>query len=329
MSPIDYETNYRNPLNAEDLGIGYAAAAENFHGTSEPDADHLESTDPKMKEIERLLDRFGGVILAGPPGTSKSLLAGQAADILTDGNNERREDVQFHPSYQFEDFMEGYRPDPKGGGFELRDGTLLRLAKRAHDHPDETHVLVIDELSRADAGRVFGEALTYIEKSKRFQEFSLPSDRKFSIPTNFYIIATMNPYDRGVDDIDIAFERRFARIDMQPSREALIDILDHSGFPDDAVRRRLLAWFDRINKKAKDNPSAAIGHAYFAGVSDISSLRDIWNYQLKYHVERAFKLDKQSRDEIVDGWGQIADFDDSSKDVDSSESPENSDEDRE
>ncbi|MFI6686280.1 McrB family protein [Streptomyces sp. NPDC050485] len=291
-------------LNADDLGIGYAARAQSSHGSSAPDAPVLHLDDPRLATIGNLLNRFGGVILSGPPGTSKSWLAGQIADRMTNGDDSRRADIQFHASYQFEDFMEGYRPKEDGTGFAPYDGVFLRMVKQAHKHPDETFVIVIDELSRADVGRVFGEALTYIERSKRGQTFQLPSGQKCSIPINLFLIATMNPLDRGVDDVDAAFERRFAKVDMPPSRDLLEEILERNGLAPN-IRRRLLAWFSRINSHVGQTPAAAVGHAYFADVVDAATLQEVWDYQLQYHVGRAFRYDSDTRTDITNRWFSI------------------------
>jgi 5-methylcytosine-specific restriction protein B len=200
--------------------------------------------------------------------------------------------------------MEGFRPKKDGSGFEPREGVFLRMAKAASEDSAHPYILVIDELSRADVGRVFGEALTYIERSKRGQTFTLPSGDECSIPLNLYIIATMNPLDRGVDEVDAAFERRFAKVDMNPSAELLDDILDRNGM-EERYRKRLVGWFRRVNGRASANPAAAVGHAYFSDAVDAKSLQDVWDYQLKYLVERAFQYDPDSRTEVVRGWDAI------------------------
>ncbi|MGC4957885.1 McrB family protein [Actinomadura citrea] len=292
-------------LTADDLDIGYAHRARVSHGSSAPDAPELSADDPRLVTAVKLLKRFGGIILSGPPGTSKSWLAAQIANKIADGKEDRRADIQFHASYQFEDFMEGYRPKDDASGFERRDGVFLRLVREANANSNIDYVIVIDELSRADVGRVFGEALTYIERSKRGQTFALPSGERCSIPTNLYLIATMNPLDRGVDEVDAAFERRFAKIEMPPSRENLEKILDSNEFLDADLRERLLAWFTKINKRAAQVPAAAVGHAYFVDVTDRESLQDVWDYQLKYHVNRAFKYDPDTHTEICNGWAHI------------------------
>ncbi|WP_194833997.1 AAA family ATPase [Nocardia sp. XZ_19_369] len=292
-------------LTADELGIGSDARIAVSHGSSAPDAPLLSSEDSRLKEIARLLDQFGGVILSGPPGTSKSWLAGEAAALLTDGDTDRQAFIQFHASYQFEDFMEGFRPKKNGNGFIQKKGVFLQLVEAAvTDMQERPHVLVIDELSRADVGRVFGEALTYIEKSKRGIPFTLPSGDECIIPKNLWLIATMNPLDRGVDDVDAAFERRFAKIEMLPDTDTLRKILSANGAPE-GLTNRLLAWFSKTNARAKNNPAASIGHAYFSSVVDADSLQDVWKYQLHYLIDRAFKYDEPTHKEVVNGWNKV------------------------
>lgn len=291
-------------LSADDLGIGYKVSASTAHASNDPSTTTLDDDDPLLVSVLRLLDQFGGVLLSGPPGTSKSYYAGLLAGKLTQAETEQSRFVQLHASYQYEDFMEGFSPKEDGSGFRLRDGHLVDMCNKAMRHPEKTYVLVIDELSRADVGRVFGEALTYVEKSKRGIPFSLPSGRKISVPHNLYLIMTMNPMDKGVDEVDAAFERRFAKIAFAPDADRLNEILKSNGV-EDSLSNRLLSWFRLINKRAKDVPQAAVGHAYFTSVTDVSTLRDVWQYQLQFHLDRAFRYDPATRDELVGGWQRI------------------------
>ncbi|MBS2533839.1 AAA family ATPase [Catenulispora sp. NF23] len=290
-------------LTATELGLHVAPAAAE-HASNLPDESALDTDDPLFVEVKTLLDQFGGVILAGPPGTSKSWYAARIGTALVDGERDRLTFTQFHPSYQYEDFMTGFVPNDQGTGFKRAYGHLLSLCLEATANPDLTYVLVIDELSRGDPGRVFGEALTYVEKSKRDLPFKLASGETFRIPDNLYIIATMNPYDRGVDEVDAAFERRFARIAMDPDRDLLTDILTGNGVEADLVQR-VLTFFSYANQRARANPQAAIGHAYFRYVYDETDLERLWRYQLRFLVERAYRLDSQGREDMENRWGAI------------------------
>jgi len=289
-------------LEADDLDIGVQAKAAMGHASSAPDAPDVTADDPQVQEIMRLARIYGGVILSGPPGTSKSYFAAAAGQIMAGGNKRRYRFVQFHASYQYEDFMLGFSPTETG--FKPKEGPFLKLVKDAAADPENTYVMVVDELSRADVGRVFGEALTYIERSKRELPFTIASGEEIKIPSNFVILATMNPFDRGVDEVDAAFERRFAKISMDPSRELLDEILTNNGMDED-LKRRVMVWFDRINGHAQSNAAAAVGHAYFWEASDEATLADIWRYQLKFLVQRAFRRDQNTRAALETGWEHI------------------------
>jgi len=289
-------------LTADDLGIGVKAKAATGHASSAPDAPEIPADDPRVQEIIRLARTYGGVLLSGPPGTSKSFYAAAAAHHLAEGDKARYRFVQFHASYQYEDFMLGFSPEQ--GGFGIKEGPFLNLAHAAKRDPDRTYVLVIDELSRADVGRVFGEALTYVERSKRELPFTIANGEELVVPSNLIILATMNPFDRGVDEVDAAFERRFAKISMDPSDEVLEEILLANEM-DETLAANVLKWFRRINEHARKNPAAAVGHAYFADASDIVSLTDIWEYQLKYLVQRAFRRDSNTLADIEAAWKRV------------------------
>ena len=289
-------------IDADTLGIGVRAKAESNRGSSAPESPEITADHPRVQEIVRLARSFGGVILTGPPGTSKSFFAGAAAEALVGGDKARYRFVQFHASYQYEDFMVGFTPTTTS--FKEKEGPFLQLITAAEKDPDKTYVLVIDELSRADVGRVFGEALTYVERSKREFRFTIANGREIHVPQNFVIIATMNPFDRGVDEVDAAFERRFAKVAMDPDRDVLEAILTDNGM-DEALQARLIGWFDRMRGHASKNPAAAVGHAYFSSASDETSLSDIWDYQLKYLVQRAFRRDENTRSDVETAWSHI------------------------
>jgi 5-methylcytosine-specific restriction enzyme B len=255
----------------------------------------ISDDDPVLVDVLRLIgeDGWGGVLLTGAPGTGKTWYARQLAIKLTDGDARRIREVQFHPSYQYEDFVEGYVPDGRQG-FRLADKHLLEMAEVARREKKPV-VLVIDEFSRTDPARVLGETMTYMESSLRGVDFYLPSGRRVSIPQNLIFLATMNPEDRSVDEIDAAMERRWAKISLEPNQGKLRDFLKDNGAPA-AMWGAVIEFFNAIQGHL------AIGHAYFRGVRDLPSLRRLWNNQLWYLIMKRFRFDEESRKEIEALW---------------------------
>ncbi|HWT92534.1 MAG TPA: AAA family ATPase [Solirubrobacteraceae bacterium] len=292
-------------LDANMLGVG-ATPAVRSHSSNRPDDPPLPDDHPLLLTVRGLLDRFGGFIFTGPPGTSKSYYAAKIADRLTDGDKSRIRFTQFHQSYQYEDFMEGFVPRKDGSGFTLQAKLFLEMCREAGENKNRNKlfVLVIDELSRGDSGRIFGEALTYVERSKRGLPVTLASGDSMIIPDNVVILATMNPLDRGVDEVDAAFERRFAKIPMDPDRDLLREQLERNGLPE-TLRGRVVGFFDMINGRAKANPQAAVGHTYFFDVTDEASLQLVWDYQLRFLIDKAMRLNADDRAEVEAGWNRM------------------------
>ena len=188
-------------------------ATDNTPLTNEPPASEVqlevlaeELTLPVkfLKEIQTLLNEKMQIIFQGPPGTGKTYVAQKFSEHLA-GSKDRVTLVQFHPSYAYEDFVQGYRPTLKDGqaGFELRNGPLTRIAKRAQNDPDRDYYLIIDEINRGNLAKVFGELYFLLEY--RDQTINLQySDEPFSLSKNLYIIGTMNTADRSIALVDLA-----------------------------------------------------------------------------------------------------------------------------
>ena len=179
-----------------------------------------------LRRIERLLEEKGQVIFQGPPGTGKTYVARKLAECLA-GSRDRVRLVQFHPSYAYEDFVQGYRPAIVEGrpGFVLKDGPLVEMAEAARKAPrNQKHFLVIDEINRGNLSKVLGELyylLEYRDDQMRLQY----SDRAFSLPGNLYIIGTMNTADRSIALVDLALRRRFSFVEFYPDKPPVEGLL--------------------------------------------------------------------------------------------------------
>ena len=166
-----------------------------------------------FEEISQLLNEKRQVVFQGPPGTGKTFVALALANYLA-GSRERVTLVQFHASYAYEDFVQGYRPvlgDNQQPGFALTDGPIIRAAEAARDEPQANHYLVIDEINRGNLAKVFGELyflLEYRNRDIRLQ-YQSDEDEDFSLPENLHIIGTMNTADRSIALVDLALRRRF------------------------------------------------------------------------------------------------------------------------
>jgi 5-methylcytosine-specific restriction protein B len=239
------------------------------------------------RDIARNLERKGQVILYGPPGTGKTWrafrvaeqmlawatfgkpLEGLSEDEVASLRGERTPTARrlwsctFHPSYGYEEFVEGLRPTVTAGGlaFEVRSGLFREVCASAIVRPDELFFLIVDELNRGDVPRIFGELLTLIEADKRGKALSLPYSRdSFSVPPNVRIIATMNTADRSIALLDAALRRRFAAVELLPDPLAL----QGSVAGDIALDQLLIA----INRRLVEHLGARarnlqVGHSYF------------------------------------------------------------------
>jgi MoxR-like ATPase len=225
-------------------------------------ADELYLSEEFLARALRLLDDKGQVVFYGPPGTGKTYVARKLADYIA-GSPDNVEKVQFHPSYAYEDFIEGYRPRLENGQvtYKVVDGPLKRMAEVARQHPDRTHVLLIDEINRANVSKVLGELVFLLEY--RSEDIHLQySDAKFSLPANLRIIATMNTADRSIALIDTALRRRFHFVAFFPDTPPIDSLLRrwlNDYHPD-------LAWVadvvDRANRELADR-NTAIGPSHF------------------------------------------------------------------
>lgn len=168
--------------------------------------------------------------------------------------------VTFHPSYSYEDFVEGYRPVDNGGGslvLCLEPGIFKRICREAQVNPEKKYILMVDEINRANVARVFGELITLLEKDKRGMMVTLPQSKEpFMIPPNVYMLGTMNTSDRSIKLLDAALRRRFAFIELMPD----IDVLLGSK----VGNLRLDLFLEELNQRisSSEGREKQIGHSF-------------------------------------------------------------------
>lgn len=269
-----------------------------------------------------LLESNKNLILTGAPGTGKTYLAQQMAKKLTQ-NEENIGFVQFHPSYDYTDFVEGLRPIKDSNGnivFERKDGIFKEFCKKAlekylkeKEKEKEKFVFIIDEINRGEISKIFGELFFSIDPGYRGEEGKIKTQYQnllentedmykdgFFIPENVYIIGTMNDIDRSVESMDFAFRRRFAfqEITAEDTMDSILYGLDDD--MNDAVNkmRAINSTLDKLGL----NSNYHIGAAYFQKVKNYENKsnkwNDLWNLHLKGTLFEYFRGEPDADNKI-------------------------------
>ncbi|MDV7101998.1 AAA family ATPase [Gordonia amicalis] len=225
------------------------------------------------------LKRKKNLILQGPPGTGKTWLAKRLAYAIIERKDRQLiHALQFHPTVSYEDFVRGWRPSGDGK-LTLTDGVFLDVIDAAVNEPDNNHVLVIEEINRANLAQVMGELLTLLEADKRKPSealqlaYSRPDEEPVFIPENLFIIGTMNLADRSLAIVDFALRRRFAFADLSPQFNAAWQewVYKRNGI-DKTVLADLGARIGELNAQIADDRSLGaqyrIGHSFFTPSSE-------------------------------------------------------------
>jgi MoxR-like ATPase len=226
-------------------------------------------------EMIELLRSKKNLILQGPPGVGKTFIAKRLAYLLIGRRDEARvRMIQFHPSYAYEDFIQGYRPSEEGG-FERKDGVFFDFCKLAEADPVEPYVFIIDEINRGNLGKILGEVMMLIEPDKRGATYAMPlayarpNERPFAVPANLHLIGIMNTADRSLAMVDYALRRRFAFLTLEPQiesqrfRQHLVDRNAPAALINAIIRRIGALNAEIAEDKANLGPGFCIGHSFF------------------------------------------------------------------
>lgn len=227
------------------------------------------------------------VILQGAPGVGKTFAAKRLAYSMMGCKDQNRVMmVQFHQSYTYEDFIEGFRPSSTSNNFEIKKGAFANFCQKAAEDPDNEYFFIIDEINRGNLSKIFGELFMLIENDKRGNALRLLySGDKFSVPPKLYIIGMMNTADRSLAMLDYALRRRFAFFEMTPGFES-------EGFRDYKMAftnpkfDSLIDCVEKLNVVISADDSLGdgfcIGHSYFCNLSVITdkALSNIVEYEM-------------------------------------------------
>lgn len=294
--------------------------------------DRIEELKEKLKEIimenrsdssgENVIDiikeniqSYKQVIFTGAPGTGKTYGVRKVVETLCGEHTERMKFVQFHPSYDYTDFVEGLRPvkleGDKEATFVRLDGTFKKFCRIAAADPDNNYYFIADEINRADLSKVFGELMFGLEESKRGQKFdtqyvNLPTyevkvevengvkkkviteieedvfEDGFFIPENLYFIGTMNDIDRSVESFDFALRRRFRWVEIEA--DAIMESSLGNMLEKVAIKA-LTIKVKELNREIENSgfgltKAYHIGPAYLEGFNGTNA-RDIFEHRIE------------------------------------------------
>lgn len=279
----------------------------------------------EYKRLVGLLEMKYNVILQGAPGVGKTYAAKRLAySIMGEEDESRIKFVQFHQSYSYEDFIQGYRPTDNGGFF-LKNGVFYDFCHKAENDIDRPYFFIIDEINRGNLSKILGELMMLIEKDHRGERLNLLySNEEFCVPKNIRIIGMMNTADRSLAMMDYALRRRFAFYSFKPAFENNDnnENNENNGNNDKNGNKKFEAYINskhnykfkalinavkELNKEIADDDNLGegfkIGHSYFCTDEDITDewLNNVIEYEIKPLIsEYWFDEPEKARNQIDD-----------------------------
>ncbi|WP_069592608.1 AAA family ATPase [Methanosphaera sp. WGK6] len=260
-------------------------------------------------KIIKLLKRNKNIILQGAPGVGKTFISKRIAySLIGIKEDSQVEFIQFHQSYSYEDFIQGYKPTEDG--FKLRNGVFYNFVKKALNNPDKDYFFIIDEINRGNISKIFGELLMLIEKDKRGSEYSISltySDEKFSVPENLYLIGLMNTADRSLAIMDYALRRRFVFYTVKPlfGEDNFRNYLLSTGV-DEKLVHHIISVFTSLNRDISQDMDLGegfeVGHSHFIteDTLNVDDYMDIIDFDIapqlrEYYFDDVDKAEVQIR----------------------------------